>query len=125
MRIRIQDWLHPSAVGTVILLSYVVFSTAQAEDSLNPRISGDWSHENAPLPTYRDCHPAMTACQLPVRPITKDESDLNQRTNSDEHLRSPSPPIITPREGSIFGPEIGDETSLNKNSIRIGPAIQK
>jgi|CXWL01.1.fsa_nt_gi hypothetical protein len=119
-----QDW-HKYAFITVILLNLCAVSTAQGEDALNPRINGDWSQENAPIPTDRqNCHPAMSICQLPVRPITKNESDLNQGANSGERMRSPTPLSLTPQEGNSVGPEIGEATSFNDNSVRSGPAIK-
>lgn len=112
------------ALATVILLTLCVVSTAQGEDVLNARTQGDWDHENAPVPTYRqNCHPAMSICQLPIRPISKNESDMNQRRVSGKQLGTPSPPII-PQEPHPFGPEIGKKSSPESLTVRSGPAIK-
>ena len=110
---------------TVSVLNLCAVSLAQGGDALNSRTIGDWSHENAPIPTVRqNCHPAMSICQLPVRPITKNESDLNQGANSGEYMGSPIPPPLTPQEGNSVGLEIGGATSFNDTSVRSGPAIK-
>lgn len=120
-----RHWSKHAAVVTVLLGMMSMFSIAHGEeDALNPRAQGDWNHENAPLPTYRqNCHPAMPVCQLPVRPITKKESDVNQRAISGKRIGTPSPPVPL-KEDALVGRKIGTMSSLNESSARSGPAIK-
>jgi hypothetical protein len=117
--------VKPLVLGTVLLVTFAFLSIARGEDALDPRTYGDWNHENAPVPTYRqNCHPAMSICQLPIRPITKSESDMNQRSASGKRLGTPSPPIIS-QEPHPFGPEIGKKSSLDSLTVRSGPGIKR
>lgn len=92
---------YSQALGAAIMaLNLCSAITAGGEDALNPRTRGDWDHDNAPVPAYRqNCHPAMTECQLPIRPITDDESDLNGRTRAGDETGT-SPAQKDPRQRS-------------------------
>lgn len=107
------------------LLSLVGVSATQGEDAIRPRTHGDWSHDNAPIPTYRDCHPALTECQLPVTPATKSSSTLNERAVSGKELGAPGVPAPLDDRGAA-GPDIGNATPSNKgDAVRTGPAISR
>lgn len=98
---------YTQALSTAIMaLTICGVSTARGEDALNPRTRGDWDHENAPVPAYRqNCHPAMIECQLPIRPNTDDESDLNGRIRAGDEIGT-SPARKDPRRtGSVKGRE--------------------
>ena len=77
------------------------------------------------MPTYRqNCYPPL--CPRSIRPITKKESDLNQRRASGPGLGTlgtPCKPLV-PEGNTLFGPEIGKTDSLNETSARKGPAIK-
>ena len=112
-------------LGLVALLGVIDVAGAHGEDALHPRTHGDWGYENAPLPAYRDCHPALTECQLPVRPITKEESSLNQRAVSGNESGAPESPA-PPDDRGLVGPDVGNATPPNKSdAIRTGPAISR
>ncbi len=106
-----------------LLVSLVSIPAVQGEDTLRPRTHGDWDHENSPIPTYRDCHPALTECQLPVTPVTKSSSTLNERAVSGNELGTPGSPAQLDDRGAV-GPDIGNATPSNKgDAARTGPAI--
>jgi hypothetical protein len=109
----------------VTILILCAFSIVQGEDdALNPRNQGDWGYGNAPVPTHRqNCHPAMAICRLPHRPITKKDSDVNERALSGDRLGTPTRPPQQD-EDALVGPDIGTASSLNKSSARSGPAIK-
>jgi len=101
------------------LLSLFGVPVVQGEDALRPRTHGDWSHDNAPIPTYRDCHPALTECQLPVTPVTKGSSTLNERAVSGKELGAPGVPVPLDDRGTL-GPDIGNNHSSNKDDALSG-----
>jgi len=110
-------------LGSVLVVALCI-PPALGVDALAPRNDGDWNHENSPVPTYRqNCHPAMSICQLPIRGITKKESDVNQRALSGDRLGTPTRPIV-PQENHPFGPEIAKGSSPENLSVRSGPAIK-
>src|SRR5262245_37651621 len=78
------------------LVTFLVVSTSHAcDEALNPQSHGDWDHTNSPVQTYRqNCDPAQPICQLPVRPITKKESDLNVRAIMGPDLGTPTRPLV-------------------------------
>ncbi|MEQ1794192.1 MAG: hypothetical protein ABL970_08380 [Nitrospira sp.] len=117
----ICEWC-PRFLSLMILLSLFPVATVLGEDALRPRTHGDWDYDNAPLPAYRNCHPALTECQLPVRPITKDESSLNERAVPGERLGTPAPSIV-PNNDETVGPEIGKDDSFNKKLHSKQPTI--
>lgn len=109
----------------IIVCHSSIYPSAQGEDALNPRAHGDWDHHNSPIPTYRDCHPALTECQLPVTPVTKDSSTLNERAVSGDKFGTPGEPAPLDDRG-VAGPDIGNANSSNKeDAARTGPAISR
>ena len=112
-------------IGLIALLGLVSVVGAQGEDALNPRTHGDWDYRNSPIPTYRDCHPALTDCQLPVTPVTKGSSTLNKRAVSGKELGTPGSPAPLDDRGTV-GPDIGNPTPSNSDdAVRTGPAISR
>jgi hypothetical protein len=125
MEIQTRKWIRLGTCEVIVLMIVFVVSTSQAcDEALNPQSHGDWDHTNSPMQTYRrNCHPAQAICQLRVRPITKKESDLNQRKASGADLGTPTRPLPLDTD-TVFGPEIGKTDSLNQTSARKGPAIK-
>lgn len=127
MEIPRRKWIRLGTCEIVVLLIVFLVSPSHAcDEALNPQSHGDWDHTNSPMPTYRrGCHPSQAVCQLRIRPITKQESDLNQRRASGPGLGTlgtPGTPLV-PEGDTPFGPEIGKTDSLN-TSARNGSAIK-
>ncbi len=119
-----RHWTSATAGRAALLLTLAVGSGAYAcDEALNPQSHGDWDYTNSPLPIYLYCHPAISSCQLPIRLITPEDSDLNGRTFYEDTVVTRYSPV--PLSLNVLaGSNIGKRSSLNDTSVKNGPAIK-